>query len=100
MFTLDSRVAKEWAVSQGGVVELDAFVRLHARAGDEGAGEEALHEVARAPREEAACVSFQVFRGARDGLLFYIHSRWVEEEAFRVHAELEHTLRFLKRVDA
>ena len=81
-------------------MELDAFVRLHAREGEEVGVEEALHEVAGASRGEAGCLSFQVFRGARDGRLFYIHSRWLDEEAFRVHAELEHTLRFLKRVDA
>jgi quinol monooxygenase YgiN len=87
-------------VSQGGVVELDAFVRLHVRQGEEGAEEEALHEVAGASRGEAGCFSFQVFRGVRDGRLFYIHSRWVDEGAFGAHAELEHTVRFLKRVDA
>ena len=81
-------------------MELDAFVRLHARAGEEGSVEEALHEVARASREEAGCLSFQVFRSVRDGRLFYIHSRWVDEEAFRAHAELAHTVLFLKLVDA
>jgi quinol monooxygenase YgiN len=35
-----------------------------------------------------------------DRRLFYIHSRWVDEAAFQAHAELPHTLRFLKRVDA
>jgi hypothetical protein len=34
-------------------MELDAFVRLHAREGEEGAVEEALHEVAGASRGEA-----------------------------------------------
>jgi quinol monooxygenase YgiN len=87
-------------VSQGGVVELDAFVRLHARAGEEGAVEEALHEVAGASREEAGCLSFQVFRSVRDGRLFYIHSRWVDEGTFRAHAELAHTVQFLEQVDA
>jgi quinol monooxygenase YgiN len=32
--------------------------------------------------------------------LFYIHSRWADEAAFQRHAELDHTVRFLKRVDA
>jgi quinol monooxygenase YgiN len=81
-------------------VEQDAFVRLHARDGEEGAVEEALREVARPSREEAGCLSFQVFRSVRDRRLFYIHSRWVDEGAFRTHAELAHTVRFLERVDA
>jgi quinol monooxygenase YgiN len=36
----------------------------------------------------------------RDPRLFYIHSRWVSEAAFEVHADLPHTVRFLERVDA
>jgi quinol monooxygenase YgiN len=76
------------------------FVRLHAREGEEGAVEEALLEVAGPSREEAGCLSFHVFRSMRDRRLFYIHSRWVDEAAFQKHAELPHTVRFLKRVDA
>jgi quinol monooxygenase YgiN len=76
------------------------FVRLHAREGKEGAVEEVLLEVAGPSREEAGCLSFHVFRSMRDRRLFYIHSRWVYEAAFQKHAELPHTVRFLKRVDA
>ncbi len=76
------------------------FVRLHAREGEERAVEEALLEVAGPSREEAGCLSFHVFRSMRDRRLFYIHSRWVDEPAFQKHAELPHTVRFLKRVDA
>jgi quinol monooxygenase YgiN len=76
------------------------FVRLHAREGEEGTVEEALLEVAGPSREEAGCLSFHVFRSMRDRRLFYIHSRWVDEAAFQKHAELPHTVRFLKRVDA
>jgi quinol monooxygenase YgiN len=35
----------------------------------------------------------------RDRRLFYIHSRWKSEAAFQTHAELPHTVRFLKRLD-
>ena len=76
------------------------FVRLHAREGEEGAVEEALLKVAGPSRGEAGCLSFHVFRSMRDRRLFYIHSRWVDEGAFQKHAELPHTVRFLKRVDA
>ena len=76
------------------------FVRLHARAGEEGAVEQALREVNGPSRKEAGCLSFHTFRSMRDRRLFYIHSRWVDEAAFQAHAELPHTLRFLKRVDA
>ena len=76
------------------------FVRLHAREGQENAVEEALRGVTGPSREEAGCLSFHTFRSMRDRRLFYIHSRWVDEAAFQAHAELPHTLRFLKRVDA
>ena len=42
------------------------FVRLHARAGEEGAVEEALLEVTGPSREEAGCLSFHVVRSMRD----------------------------------
>lgn len=76
------------------------FVRLHARAGEERAVEEALGEVIGPSRAEAGCLSFHTFRSLRDRRLFYIHSQWVDEAAFQEHARLPHTVRFLKRVDA
>jgi quinol monooxygenase YgiN len=81
-------------------VEQDVFVRLYAREGEEEAVMEALHEVAGPSRDEGGCLSFHTFRSVRDRRLFYIHSRWADEEAFRKHAELAHTMRFLDRVDA
>jgi len=85
---------------KGELVEQYSFVRLHAREGDAEAVEEALHEVAGPSRGESGCLSLHVFRSMRDRRLFYIHSRWVDEAAFQKHAELPHTMRFLKRVDA
>jgi quinol monooxygenase YgiN len=81
-------------------VEQDVFVRLHAREGEERSVEEALREVAGPSRDEGGCLSFEMFRSARDARLFYIHSRWVDPAAFQKHAELAHTLQFLVRVDA
>ena len=81
-------------------MEQYVFVRLHARQGEEGAVEETLREVTDPSREEDGCLSFHTFRSIRDPRLFFIHSRWVDEAAFQKHAELQHTVRFLKRVDA
>ena len=75
------------------------FVRLHAREGEESAVEQALRDVTGPSREEPGCLSFHTFRSTRDRRLFYIHSRWVDEAAFQAHADLPHTVRFLKRVD-
>jgi len=81
-------------------VEQFVFVRLHAREGEEKAVEEALREVVGPSLEEAGCVDFHLFRSMRDRRLFYIHSKWTDEVAFQNHAQLPHTIRFLKRVDA
>jgi quinol monooxygenase YgiN len=81
-------------------VELYSFVRLHARAGEEGAVEEALREVMGPSREEQGCLSFHLFRSMRDPRLLYIQSRWTDEAAFQRHAGLAHTVRFLEKVDA
>jgi quinol monooxygenase YgiN len=80
-------------------VEQDAFVRLHSRAGEEGAVEQALREVMGPSREEEGCLSFHIYRSMRDRRLFYIHSRWSDEAAFQKHAGLPHTVRFLEKVD-
>jgi quinol monooxygenase YgiN len=86
-----------WRLEMEG--DVDVFVRLHARQGEESQVEEALREVAGASREERGCLNFDTFRSVRDQRLFYIHSRWVDEGAFERHAELAHTVRFLERVD-
>ena len=80
-------------------MEQYVFVRLHAREGEESAVEEALREVTGPSRAEPGCLSFHTFCSTRDRRLFYIHSRWMDEAAFQLHAELPHTMRFLKRVD-
>jgi quinol monooxygenase YgiN len=83
-----------------GPVDQYVFVRLHAREGEESAVEQAFRDVTGPSRQEPGCLSFHTFRLTRDRRLFYIHSRWVDEAAFQAHAELPHTVRFLKRVDA
>ncbi len=79
-------------------MELFIFGRFHARAGDEGGVENALRTVVAASREEAGCLNIHAFRSARDARLFYIHSRWIDEAAFDVHAGLPHTVRFVEQV--
>ncbi len=81
-------------------METYVFVRLHAREGEEKNVEEALRDVAAPTREEAGCLSFHTFRSMRDPRLFFIHSQWVDADAFQKHAELPHTVQFLERVDA
>ncbi len=46
-------------------------------------------------RAESGCVRIQVFESVREPFAFAIHSEWVDEAAFDVHAQLPHTVRFL-----
>jgi quinol monooxygenase YgiN len=79
--------------------ELYIFARFHARPGLESEVAEALLEVIGPTRQEPGCLGVHAFRSLRDPRLFYIHSRWRDEEAFELHATLPHTVRFLERVE-
>jgi quinol monooxygenase YgiN len=63
-------------------MEIHIFARFHARAGNETAIAEALAEVLAPTHDEPGCLGIQAFRSIRDSQLFYIHSRWINEEAF------------------
>jgi len=81
------------------IVELFIFAWFHSRPGQEGAVAEALRDVLGPSREEEGCRSIQAFRSIRDPGLFYIHSRWTNEAAFDLHAQMPHTVRFIERVE-
>jgi quinol monooxygenase YgiN len=82
-------------------MELVIFARFHAREGSETAVEAAVREVTSITRElEPGCLAISPYRSLRDPKLFFIHSRWVDESAFDIHATLPHTVRFLARVQA
>lgn len=80
-------------------MELFIFARFHARAGEESAVEEALLNVVGPSREEVGCLSIHAFRSTLDPRLFYVHSRWINEDAFEYHATLPHTVGFIARVE-
>jgi quinol monooxygenase YgiN len=49
-------------------------------------------------RAEAGCLAIDACRSTRDPRLFFLHSRWIDEAAFEVHAALAHSALFLERV--
>jgi quinol monooxygenase YgiN len=80
-------------------MELVIFARFRARDGQEAAVEAALREVASITRDvEPGCIAIAPHRSVRDQKLFFVHSRWVDETAFDLHATLPHTVLFLGRV--
>jgi quinol monooxygenase YgiN len=80
-------------------VDLFIFGRFRARPGNEPAVDAALRTVVAASRQEAGCLDIHAFRSASDPRLFFIHSRWVDEAAFDLHATLPHTVRFIEDVE-
>jgi quinol monooxygenase YgiN len=79
-------------------MELFVFIRFHAREGKQDAVAEALRDVIAPSRAEPGCLSIGAYHSTRDTRLFFIHSHWVNEAAFEIHAELPHTVRFMARV--
>ena len=47
-------------------------------------------------RAEAGCLAILIFESLREPFVFAIHSEWVDEAAFDLHARLPHTVRFLE----
>ncbi|HXP74804.1 MAG TPA: putative quinol monooxygenase [Stellaceae bacterium] len=80
-------------------MELFIFARFHARKGQEAALADTLRRQIRFARGEPGCLMIDAYRSTRDPRLFYIHSRWADEAAFEVHADLANTVQFLERVE-
>jgi quinol monooxygenase YgiN len=81
------------------LMELFIFARFHAREGEEPTLAEVLRRQIRFVRGEAGCRMIDAYQSTRDPRLFYIHSRWADEAAFEIHANLPNTLDFLERVE-
>jgi quinol monooxygenase YgiN len=79
-------------------MELFIFVRFHAVEGREDEVATAIRDVITPSRAEPGCVAIEAFRATRDSKLFYIHSRWIDEAAFEIHAGFPHTVQFIQRV--
>jgi quinol monooxygenase YgiN len=81
-------------------MELYIFARFHAREGQEEALAVVLREQVSKTRAEPGCVTIRAYRSVGDPRLFWIHSRWIDQAAFEVHAALTNTERFVKRAEA
>jgi quinol monooxygenase YgiN len=80
-------------------MEVYIFARFHARDGHAAALAATVRAVLAPTRAEPGCIAINAFRSLRDPGLFYIHSRWIDERAFDLHAELPHTRAFVERVE-
>jgi quinol monooxygenase YgiN len=80
--------------------ELFIFITFQATPGHEEALATAMRKVIARTREEPGCRVVAGYRSCRDPSLFYIHSHWVDDEAFEVHSSLPHTVLFLESTKA
>ncbi|MBV8567690.1 MAG: antibiotic biosynthesis monooxygenase [Methylobacteriaceae bacterium] len=78
-------------------MELFIFARFRARMGQEEALDATLRQQVPAVRTEPGCLAIDAYRSVRDPRLFFIHSRWVDQAAFEIHADLSRTQRFVER---
>ena len=72
------------------------IVRLEPKPGKAAAFREELERIVPQTRAEPGCLSVQVFESLREPAEFAIHSEWVDEAAFELHARLPHTVRLLE----
>jgi quinol monooxygenase YgiN len=80
-------------------MELVIIARFHAREGSEEAVASALREQVLKVRGEPGCREIGAYASTRDSRLFFIHSRWIDEAAFNVHAGLANTVQFVERME-
>jgi len=80
-------------------MDLHFFARFHVEEGKEEEAEESVRAVLGPSREEPGCIYIRAFRSMRDSQLFVIHSCWVDEAAFDLHAKLPHTVQFIETLN-
>ena len=79
-------------------MELFIFACFHVYESKEAVAAAVLREQIESVRSEPGCLAINAYRSNRDPRLFYIHSRWTDEAAFNIHAELPRTIRFVERM--
>ena len=72
------------------------FVRFEPHPGKAVAFREELLLVVEPTRTETGCVAINDFESLREPTVFAIHSKWVDEAALELHAQLPYTVRFLE----
>lgn len=74
------------------------IAQFHAKPGCELSLLETLRTVIEPTRAEAGCMKIHLYEALRDPSTFFIQSVWKTEADFELHAQLPHTVRFLKEV--
>lgn len=77
-------------------MSIHVFLRFEPPPGAEAQFREELFKVNTPSRAEPGCLGIWIFESLREPVTFAIHSEWVDEAAFELHASLPHTVRFLE----
>lgn len=75
------------------------LVRFEPQPGKAAEFREELSRVIPPTQAEPGCVSIWAFESLREPLTFAIHSEWIDEAAFEVHAQQPHTVRFVEAAE-
>jgi len=87
-------------IAAGGVfLSLHVIIRFEPLPGKAAEFREELLRVNRPSRAEPGCLAIDVFESIREPYVFAIHSEWVDEAAFELHATLPHTRQFLETAE-
>lgn len=75
------------------------FARFEPLPGHESAFRQELLRVLQPTRAEEGCIAIHAFESLREPRRFAIHSEWVDEAAFKLHAGLPHTVQFVRAAE-
>ena len=75
------------------------FVQFEPAPGREAEFRQELLKIEGPSRSEAGCVALDLFESLREPARFAIHSVWTDEAAFERHAQLPHTVQFVKAAE-
>ena len=75
------------------------MIRFEPLPGKDAAFRDEVLRVSELSRAEPGCLRIDVLESLREPFIFAIHSEWVNEASFELHATLPHTVRFLEAAE-
>jgi quinol monooxygenase YgiN len=73
-----------------------AMIRFEPIPGKEAEFRDEVLRVSESSRAEPGCLRVEVFESLHEPVIFAIHSEWIDEAPFELHATLPHTICFLE----
>jgi len=77
-------------------VSVHSMIRFEPLPGKETEFRNEVLRVSEHSRTEPGCLRLDVFQSLHEPFVFAIHSEWLDESSFELHATLPHTVRFLE----